>query len=229
MCVQDVQNFAQTFLGLWLFQEATAEATEPAVDKCFEAARRFHKLGFPVCTLDLSVNKEGKKKPHNFTDGWKDCRLDNCLQKHVKRGRNTLAIRTGSESDCYVVDIDVSGGGDIAFSEMVEQYDVLPDDTPHERTGNGGVHLFFCLSASMQAGLISGGCRIGLTWNEEKVGIDTRGDGGLIFCDPSSYRALNGEERRYEWIEEILEDRSNLRAMPEWLIAVINGEGAAAR
>jgi hypothetical protein len=212
---QDVQDFAQTFLGLWLVHEAATEAaTKPAVDKCVEAAHRFHKLGIPACTLDLFVNKEGKKIPHIFTDGWKDCRLDNCLQKHVKRGRNTLALRTGSESDCYVVDIDMSGGGDIAFKEMVEEFDGLPDDTPCEQTGNGGLHLFFSLAASMQAGLISGGNRQGLTWRKNKVGIDTRGDGGLIFCDPSSYRALDGEERRYEWIQEILEDRSNLRAMP---------------
>jgi hypothetical protein len=227
--VQRVQEFAQSNLGLRLLQEATAEATEPAVDKCVAAARHFHSLGIPACTLDLFVNKDGVKKPRNFTDGWKECRLDNCLQKHVKRGRNSLAIMTGSESDCYVVDIDLSGGGDVAFGQMVEENDSLPDDTPCEQTGRGGLHLFFSLAALTQAGLISGGNRQGLTWRKKKVGIDTRGDGGLIYCDPSSYRALDGEERRYEWIQEILKDRSNLRAMPDFLIAVINGEGAAAR
>jgi hypothetical protein len=226
---REFKNLRRLYLGPRLLQEAAAEATEPAVDKCVEAARRFYRLGIPACTLDMFVNTEGKKKPRNFTTGWEKCDLDNCLHKHVKRGRNTLAIRTGSESDCYVVDIELSGSGDIAFSEMVEEFDGLPEDTTCERTGSGGLHLFFSLAASKQAGLISGGNRQGLMWQKNKVGIDTRGDGGLIFCDPSSYTGSGGKERRYEWIQEILDDRSNLRAIPEWLIAVINGEGAAAR
>jgi hypothetical protein len=39
---------------------------------------------------------------------------------------------------------------------------------------------------------------------------------------PSSYVGLDGRRRSYVWDQEILPNRSNLRALPPWLIEIIN-------
>jgi hypothetical protein len=60
------------------------------------------------------------------------------------------------------------------------------------------------------------------------VVLDTRGEGGMLFVGPSSYKGLDGTVRQYEWVQENAPDRSHLRAMPLWLIAIINSSDAPA-
>jgi hypothetical protein len=207
-------------------------------DPCLDAARHLHSLGVPTLSVDLSTNSMGVKTPRGLPSRWGACRLDNCLEEYVKPRHNSLAMITGSASDVYAVDVDLKDDGAAAFQEMLEENGCLPSDTPTERTGSGGMHLLFSLKASLDAGLISGGSRNKLKWRgrgdtgsegPKKVGIDARGDGGMLYCAPSSYDAADGTRLAYAWLEEIEPDRSNLRSMPQWLISFINGEGAAAR
>jgi hypothetical protein len=51
--------------------------------------------------------------------------------------------------------------------------------------------------------------------------------GGMLYTAPSSYVGLDGTLRRYMWDQEILPDRSNLRAVPDWLIYILNDGGEA--
>jgi hypothetical protein len=206
-------------------------------DPCLDAARHLHSLGVPTLSVDLSVNSMGVKTPRGLPSRWGACRLDNCLEEYVKPRHNSLAMITGSASDVYAVDVDLKDNGAAAFQEMLEENGCLPSDTPTERMGSGGMHLLFSLRASLDAGLISGGSRNKLKWRgrgdtgsegPKKVGIDTRGDGGMLYCAPSSYVAADGTRLAYTWLEEIEPDRSNLRSMPQWLISFINGKGAAA-
>jgi hypothetical protein len=107
------------------------------------------------------------------------------------------------------------------------------ENTPCVTTGNGGLHILFSLSKSEKAGLRNSGNRQKIKYKGEKVGIDFCGRGGMLFTAPSSYRGLKGELRRYDWYHEILPDHFNLRAIPEWLIAILNedqpvtGDGTA--
>ncbi|GAQ91319.1 hypothetical protein KFL_007640060 [Klebsormidium nitens] len=205
----------------------------PAGDRCAAAARHLHGLGVASLTFNMKVwsNDKGeeKKGPLGLMRDWGNkCDLDNCLREGVRPGRSCLAIVTEA-SDIYALDVDTKDGGGEAFERMLAEHGPLPDDTPWEWTGNRpGRHFFFSLSQSKAAGLLSGAGRARLTYKGEKVGLDTRGEGGMLFVGPSSYKGLDGAVRRYEWVQEIAPDRANLRAIPLWLTAIINSSDAPA-
>ncbi|GAQ93160.1 hypothetical protein KFL_013310010 [Klebsormidium nitens] len=172
----------------------------------FEELREF----FGVCRIDLGFER--------------DC--TELEQEFAKPGRNSIAIVT-EQSDIYALDVDVKDGGFEALERMVTENDVFLDDTPHVITGNGGLHLLFSLSKSEEAGLLNSSNRARILYSGEAVGIVVRGRGGMLYTAPSSYKGVDGIRRSYEWKEEILPDRSNLRAVPDWLIRILNGSGEA--
>jgi hypothetical protein len=198
------------------------------VDPIMAAAHHFHTLGFLTVIHDLQkkLNKKDEvyKAPGRWASGpksWREANLGNCLQEFAKPGRNSISIIT-KESDIYAVDVDVKGGGQAALAQMLKEHGGFPDDTPREITGNGGLHFLFSLSQSAEAGLRSCACRTEIRYNGKKVGIDIRGMGGVLYTAPSSYVGVDGTLRCYKWDQEILPDRSNLRAIPEWLVSILN-------
>jgi hypothetical protein len=142
------------------------------------------------------------------------------------RGATPFAIVT-EKSDIYGLDVDVKDGGFEALERMLDEYDNFPVDTPRLTTGNGGLHILFSLSQSEEAGLLNCSNKTRIRYTGKAVGIDIRGKGGLLYTAPSSYTGLDGTLRRYEWDHEILPDRSNLRAVLDWLISILNDGGEA--
>lgn len=59
-------------------------------------------------------------------------------------------------SDIYALHVEANDGGLEAFEQMTKKRGLLPADTPRARTGNGGLHILFSLSASLEAGLKDG-------------------------------------------------------------------------
>ncbi|GAQ92370.1 hypothetical protein KFL_009960010, partial [Klebsormidium nitens] len=201
------------------------------VDPILAAAHYFHGLGIVTITHDLKeIDDKGKirKVPCRWPTekSWKQANLSNCLQEFAKPGRNSIAIVT-ERSDIYAVDVDVKDGGFDALEQMVDEHDNFPEDTPRQTTGNGGMHVLFSLSQSQEAGLLNCSNRSRIRYKGKEVGIDVRGKGGMLYSAPSSYTGLDGTLRRYEWDHEILPDRSNLRAVPDWLISILNASGEA--
>ncbi|GAQ92896.1 hypothetical protein KFL_011860025 [Klebsormidium nitens] len=49
----------------------------------------------------------------------------------------------------------------------------------------------------------------------------------MLYTAPSSYTGLDGTLRCYKWDHEILPNRSNLRAAPDWLSRILNDSGEA--
>lgn len=186
-------------------------------DPCLAAAYWFQSVAIATMTLELRAcmgqNGEGTKKPFELRGGWETrCNVGNRLESWVQPRQNWLAIATGASEIC-VVDVDAKAKGGEAFDEMLAEHGPLPADTPWEWTGHRpGKHLFFSLSQSKEAGLLSGRNRGGLLYKGKKVGIDTRGKGGMVFVGPSSYESLDGTVRSYEWVRQIAPDRSNLQA-----------------
>ncbi|GAQ92546.1 Bacteriophage/plasmid primase P4-like protein [Klebsormidium nitens] len=199
--------------------------TAPCLDPILAAAHHFHSLGVVTITFDLEEERNKKsevRKAAKDMGYWKRANHDNCLsEKFARPGRNSIAIIT-EESDLFAVDVDVKDGGFEALQQMLEEHDNFPEDTPRLTTGNKGMHVLFSLSKSEEAGLRNGSNRTRIRYKGEKVGIDIRGRGGMLYTAPSSYQGLDGELRRYEWDHEILPDRSNLMAIPDWLIAILN-------
>ncbi|GAQ92412.1 hypothetical protein KFL_010100016 [Klebsormidium nitens] len=110
---------------------------------------------------------------------------------------------------------------------MLKDHGGFLEDTPRLNTGNGGLHILFSLSQSEQAGLRNCSNRAWIRYEGKAVGIDVRGRGGMLYTAPSSYVGLDGTLRCYTWDHEILPDRSNLRATPDSLVAILNGSGEA--
>jgi hypothetical protein len=199
-------------------------------DPCVSAAHRLHRMQIATLTVDLSEeSNHGKpRKCLKGAKGWNACNLQNCLQQFAKNGRNSLAMVTGA-SDVYALDVDAGDGGLEAFEKMTMKHGVLPSDTPRAMTGNGGIHILFSLSASLEAGLKDGTNKTRIAYDGEIVGIDTRGEGGLLYIEPSAYKGCDGMLRTYCWDHKIEKDRSNLRAMPNWMIDILNTSGLKRR
>lgn len=193
-------------------------------------------MGVASLTFNMRVwlnEKPGKhlgkeiKAPAGLMREWqKKCDLGNCLNNGVRPGRTCLAIVT-EPSDMIALDVDTQDEGVEKFEEMLAEHGPFPDDTPWEWSGKRpGRHFFFSLSQSKAAGLLSGAGRQKLLYKGKMVGLDTRGEGGMIFVGPSRYEGVDGTARSFEWVQEIAPDRSNLRAMPSWLIEIINNSSA---
>ncbi|GAQ93204.1 hypothetical protein KFL_013580020 [Klebsormidium nitens] len=211
--------------------QSRAEPTQP-IDPILAAAHYFHGLGVVTVTHDLQekLQKNGKvcKAPSHWASPkpWKEANLSTCLSEFAKPGRNSIAIVT-EVSDIYALDVDVKDGGFEALEQMLEEHENFLEDTPRLTTGNGGLHILFSLSQSEQAGLRNCCNRARIRYKGQAVGIDVRGKGGMLYTAPSTYTALDSTLRRYEWDQEILPDRSSLRAVPEWLISILNNDSEA--
>jgi len=108
------------------------------------------------------------------------------------------ALRTGTASGCWVLDIDVKNGakGEESFFALIGDHKDFPD-TLAVKTPSGGMHYYFEMEPGVRT-LINGG-KFG--------GIDVKADGGYVLIPPST---INGNS--YEYIN----DKKILRA-PEWL------------
>jgi hypothetical protein len=118
--------------------------------------------------------------------------------------------------------VDVKDEGFEALERMLKEHGDFLENTPRLNTGNGGLHILFSLSESEQAGLLNYNNRARIRYKGEAVGIDVRERGGMLYTAPSSYVGLDGTLRCYKWDQEILPDRSNRRAIPEWLVSIPN-------
>lgn len=202
-------------------------------DPILAAAHYFHGLGVVTVTLDLQEERRPNGQVRKFPNRWASrgkpwtrANLGNCLREFAKSGRNTIAIVT-EESDIYALDIDVKDGGFKELERMLEEHGGFLEDTPRLTSGNGGMHVLFSLLQSEQAGLRNCANRERIRYHGDRVGIGTRGRGGMLYTAPSSYVGLDGTRRCYKWDHEILPDRSNLRAVPGWLISILYESGEA--
>lgn len=117
--------------------------------------------------------------------------------ERMYRGSN-WALRTGTASGCWVLDIDVKNGakGEESFFALLGDHKDFPD-TLAVKTPSGGMHYYFEMEPGVRT-IINGG-KFG--------GIDVRADGGYVLIPPS---VINGNAYEY------LNDKPILKA-PAWL------------
>lgn len=108
------------------------------------------------------------------------------------------ALRTGSASGCWVLDIDVKNGarGEESFFDILGTNKDFPN-TLSVKTPTGGIHYYF----EMEPGVRT------LTNTGKFGGIDVRADGGYVLIPPS---VINGSA--YEYLNE-----GKILKAPEWL------------
>ncbi|MEZ5558161.1 MAG: bifunctional DNA primase/polymerase [Pseudomonadales bacterium] len=121
-----------------------------------------------------------------------------------------VAIVTGVVSDLVVLDVDPAHGGSASLEVLQSSHGMLPV-TVEARSGGGGRHLYF----RHPGGEL--GNRVGL-----RPGLDIRGDGGVIVAPPSVHPSGN----RYRWIDGRAPETLEPSPMPDWLVALAQGDGS---
>lgn len=110
------------------------------------------------------------------------------------------ALRTGQESECWVLDIDVKNGarGDESFFDILADHKDFPE-TLTVKTPSGGMHYYFQYDNRSRTIVNTG--KFG--------GIDTRSDGGYVLLPDSS---LDGNKYEYN------NYGTPIAKAPDWLI-----------
>lgn len=168
-----------------------------------EHALKYISLGWKVFPII-----EGVKKPATL-NGFKEATSDLVKIKNwFGNGRiYNLAIRTGSESGFFSLDVDCKNGKD-GFLWLNAQGD-LPA-TVIQQTPSGGKQFFFKMP------------NFPVYCSSDKIaeGIDIRGDGGYVLAPPSFCKRTNEYEYegRYEYIAEQGAGEIEIAEAPEWLI-----------
>ena len=198
----------------------TSSHEQRGVNSCLSAALDYATRGWRVIPI------------HSISGGGCSCLKSECKsagkhprtehgQKDASTGPDTIqgwwnqwpqanvGIVTGALSGLVVLDVDPRHGGPDSLSDLEARHGDLPQ-TARTRTGGGGTHVLFAHpggTVKNKAGFAPG--------------LDVRGDGGYIVAPPSRHASGDG----YEWA--IHPDDVLLAPIPEWLLAVIKGDGQA--
>lgn len=103
------------------------------------------------------------------------------------RGRNVGVITGSCSGDLWVLDLDLQRNPFAqTFLDILIELNGGDDfDTPTQRTGGGGLQIFFRSFGGKPA-----------PTGKTAVGIDVRGQGGFVMCPPSTHES----GRQYEWV-----------------------------
>ena len=185
-----------------------------------DAIEFFFDKGFIAFPLHLDIiNIDGKptKKP-KFPFKWQSEKITKekalMLAKansYIKTFNfyNATAIKTGPESNLFVLDVDRKSDGSDGHNFLNKNNIVIPKDTPCVRTQSGGKHYYFRFPEKLKG--IS-------TSADTKNNIDIRGEGGLVFAPPAYFK----DGLKYKW--EVKINGENFRVPPQALIQWIKSK-----
>lgn len=118
---------------------------------------------FP-CTV--SIDATGKKTAALGT--WRKSITEDQALARLRPEHNCLAIKTGSCSGLWALDVDCKPGKPNGY-EAIKGIDI-PESTPCQKTPSGGMHYFFAMPAGQSN-----------STTNAALGLDVRSEGGLIF------------------------------------------------
>lgn len=183
-------------------QKTTRTNIESAINDYYDKGYKV----FPINITFVTNAKTGEVKKHadfKNTIAWRknksQINRENVLKMAETGKYNSLAMLTGKDSNCFVVDFDLQKN---EIKELLDSYDVkLDKNTPLSRTQSGGYHAFFSFPQS---------AKYKTTTAKKEKGIDLRGDGGLVFVPPSRI----DEQHVYSFVNEL---NGSLKSMPDSL------------
>jgi Bifunctional DNA primase/polymerase, N-terminal len=165
-------------------------------------ADRLGWLVHPCRAVRPGGDKVDRKKP--AIKKWHERATTNPAQiRHWWRAYpdSSIAIATGSRSGIWVLDVDGAEG----LESLRRRPDLLAIETATQRTGSGGMQLFFQWPAGRT---IRNSCR------KLGPGLDVRGEGGYVVAPPS----VHPNDQLYEWIR----DPEAIAPAPGWLVEAID-------
>lgn len=157
------------------------------------AARRYTERGWPVFLLGRAKRPVANCRAcraasdhdpaqcecltcHGFYAATTDPDRVTAMIDRIPRG--LLAIRTGTASGLFIVDIDPRNGGTLDLDLMTP--------TAIVATGGGGWHLYYALDQPTKSGKL-------------RPGIDIKADGGYVVAPPATHP---GTGRPYRWASD---------------------------
>lgn len=162
------------------------------------ALAMYERLGLVCFSLMMGYEqKDGayKKKP-TYTRGWKKI-----VATDVRPRENAFALRTGKDFGITAIDID-----DPTLETSEKLMELMSECNMIAKTRKG-FHYVFKYDE-----------RLNQTSEQDKLDLDIRNDGGIIFCEPTSVKAPNGEfVANYEWTITPMDDEE-LMTCPEEVI-----------
>ena len=162
-----------------------------------------------ICSCgNMECHSPGK---HPIINGWKENASmdpDIIRQWHERFPAANWAMPTGQNSGLFVVDIDNHDPKKNGFEtwDMLRNEHPEPIETPSQKTGGGGQQLFFSFPA---------GHDIAGKADALGPGIDTRANNNYVLIPPS--------RTKDDYIFELPPEDTPLQALPEWILARVNG------
>jgi hypothetical protein len=198
-----------------------------------DVLEKYAQEGLYAIPAKASLGQDGSKRvhgtmPHAYGvtairsgSDWKASK-ERIMEYIHEKQFNFVAIKIGSISDVYVLDVDVKDKEEEDILAGMPFWKSLIDkhgepDTLKATTPSGGFHYYFSFSGTLKDGLRSGKNFVGGDVDGQVYGIDGRGEGGIAFAPPSSL----GEGIKYEW--NVSPERINISTAPTWVIELING------
>lgn len=183
-------------------------------------AKKYKACGFVPFTLNLGMNKDGKKYPFDIPS-FSAIDSRNCLD-NVNNNKNCMALRMGTkiDDDYYIVlfDVDMTEDDDTKcgmtkWKELLEGKKEI--NTPTQKTGNNGLHYLFKVSEENFNKLPRLITKIVI--DGVRYSLDFKGENQMMFVAPTNYHG-----KSYKWIIDFTED---IEEMPKWLLTIIMKAG----
>lgn len=192
----------------------SASRSIPADLKCIpgtilNAALGYAQRGVAVFPAAAAVKKSLKCARFSNGERWgatRDLREVRCDFTRWPNAR--IGIPTGAINGIVVVEIDTPAGhgcdGQAALDRLQAEHGALPE-TLTAISPSGSIHRYFRHPGA--------GIKIKTTASKIGVGIDVRGDGGMVIAPPSN----NLDGRQYRWLNHL-----PLAPMPGWLVLTLD-------
>lgn len=178
---------------------------DPQARHCLAEALRLVEHGYQLTPVTITRDPNGDKRAQ-FHKGWRHEEAWSSDPDQVKawwidHPDTSFAVRTGFAGGVDVIDLDVKDDKD-GLTWWAERY---PFGSVLVRTPTGGAHVYVPA------------CGLPTVAGQFGPGVDTRGDGGLVFA-PGAY--IVGEDGHYE-IQGPLVGVADLAQLPDELVAAI--------
>jgi len=190
---------------------ATMNATEAVSPMC-AAALTYAERGWQVFPAEFG--SEDEKKSHKAAEhsngrAWGATTDAAEIRRDFRKWPDAIGVVTGPKSGIFVVEADTPEGHDVDGITSLKALEAIHGPLPATRTGispSGSIHYYFCWPRE---------CTIRNSTSKIGLGIDVRGEGGMVIAPPS----VRPGKGSYRWLHDIA-----IAEAPQWLIELATAD-----